>query len=460
MSKMKRSLAFFLLASLTVALLPLLAIGQASKDERDLAAFDAAAVVGQRRWLRTLIHVHSVQSHDACDGKPSIDGQINGPCLTDFRAALCRNHHDVVFLTEHRDSMARVDFSDVAQVRGDDEPIVRHGVVVGSRQHCPDGHVVNLFTGAENKLMPLGLLRHPDTGGANLESFYNQDTPAAVKSFRDAGALVAVNHAERRTYDNIATLQPDALELYNPHANLSRVWRQPRSWSLIKQLTSFFVLLADRRLEADQAFMIFFREDEETLTKWARLVQSRHVTGIFGTDAHQNVLPILSARGERVDAYHSNCGWFSNFVQVDGETTRESVMDAVKRGRVYTAFEIFGTPRGFRFEGEAAGKKFRMGDIAPISAGVRLHAALPHLDELRSSGTSGAITLKILRATAGGWVAVATSSSGDIDFVVTQPGPYRAEVRMKLPHLKGFLAGETSLIRDVPWVYSNPIYVQ
>ncbi|MCC6334833.1 MAG: hypothetical protein IT380_12715 [Myxococcales bacterium] len=63
--------------------------------------FQTAREVNARGFLdrKGLIHAHSVNSHDACDGEPRVDGGINEPCFGDFRRDLCRAKHDFVFLT-------------------------------------------------------------------------------------------------------------------------------------------------------------------------------------------------------------------------------------------------------------------------------------------------------------------------------------------------------------------------
>ena len=106
---------------------------------RDLPKYASASNGAQ--WVRTAIHVHSVYSHDACDGQPQLKGRINEACLMDLRRAICRNHIDVLFLTEHQDRLTSTsELSSVLGLRDDDTPILQAGQIVGSIQHCPDGH--------------------------------------------------------------------------------------------------------------------------------------------------------------------------------------------------------------------------------------------------------------------------------------------------------------------------------
>ena len=36
-------------------------------------------------WRRSIVHLHSTHSHDACDGNPRVDGQYNLPCIASLR---------------------------------------------------------------------------------------------------------------------------------------------------------------------------------------------------------------------------------------------------------------------------------------------------------------------------------------------------------------------------------------
>ena len=57
--------------------------------------------------------------------------------------------------------------------------------------------------------------------------------------------------------------------------------------------------------------------------------------GTAGTDAHQNVLPILLRDGERGDSYRRMLRWFSNMVLVEsGEPTPATAQAALEAGRL------------------------------------------------------------------------------------------------------------------------------
>ncbi len=52
------------------------------------------AHVGRYKEAKGVLHVHSVYSHDACDGDGLPDGSPNAPCLADMRAAPCNVGYD------------------------------------------------------------------------------------------------------------------------------------------------------------------------------------------------------------------------------------------------------------------------------------------------------------------------------------------------------------------------------
>ena len=105
---------------------------------------------------RSIVHLHSPFSHDACDGMGLVDGTVNESCLADLRDALCRVHVDVAFITDHPDYAAEHSFSDLLLRRDGDQPIEVDGTTVGNRIVCSDGHTVDWMFGVEDELMPLG----------------------------------------------------------------------------------------------------------------------------------------------------------------------------------------------------------------------------------------------------------------------------------------------------------------
>lgn len=426
-----------------------------------------AQVMGEARGfraVRAIIHAHSVHSHDACDGVPYRDGGPNEPCLQSFRSAVCRSHIDVMFLTEHDGLMATVPYETVLQMRPGDEPVMEGGQLVGSRIACPDGHRVLLLPGAENDLMPIGLRRHPDLLNGSLADAYNANNPAAVRRFREAGALVAIPHVEQRSIEYLREIQPDIVEIYNVHANLDpRIAGPHLGFNVGPALADILRFQrAGTGLDPEFLFMVFFQESSNDLRKWATLLaEGRRIPGIAASDAHENVLPVALTDGERGDSYRRVFRWFSNELWVQGELTRESAMEALRQSRMFVAFEAFGTPIGFSYTAQTGARVREIGEEIPLTEAPVLRVTRPTVHALNPALPVPTTRLRVLRAErSGDWTEVAAADTGDVSFTPTTAGVYRAEVRITPNHVRPYLPGLERVVREVPWVYSSPIFVR
>lgn len=427
---------------------------------------ESASVMGAARgWTtrRVIVHAHSVHSHDACDGNPYVDGGPNLPCLEDFRRSLCALKLDAVFLTEHAERVSWVPLETVLQAHPGDEVLREGSDAVGLRITCADGHRTVVFPGAENELMPVALRRHPVAVNGDLERTYHADDPAGVARFREAGALVAIAHTEQRTIEQLRTLSPDLIELYNIHANLDpRIAGPYLNYDIGP---AFADLLRFARsgpeLEPDWAFLTFFVESQNDLTKWGQLLgEGRRMPAVAGSDAHQNTLSMVLSDGERGDSYRRIFRFFSNELLVRGEPTRASMLDALQQGRLFVAFEALGTPEGFSYTAEAGGVTREIGEEVPLAMAPTLVTTVPTVRGLNAALPRPTVRARILRAEASGaWTEVAAGTD-TVRYTPTQPGAYRAEVRMMPNHARPYLAGLERLVREVPWVYANAIYVR
>ena len=427
-----------------------------------------AAVMGESRGFHTarvIIHSHSVHSHDACDNSPYVDGGPNEPCLGHFRAAVCATQIDVDFLTEHASLMAEGSFERTLQIRAGDEPVMDANGLIGYRIVCADGHRTLVLPGAENELMPIGLLHHPEALDGSLDNTYHADDAAGVARYRAAGALVAIAHTEQRTLQHLLDLGPDMIEVYNIHANIDPRIAGPY---LNLDVGPFILDIArfsspGSALEPDLAFLAFFRESDNDLGKWGALwAQNIPMPGIAGTDSHENTFPALLPDGERGDSYRRMFRWFSNVVHVNGAITRESTMAALQAGHSYVAFEVFGTPVGFdSIARSSSGAVTEMGGTVMLADAPTLLVTRPSVYALDPSLPTPAVRLRVLRADATmGWIEVASGTDATLSYQPTTPGAYRAEVRMMPDHLRPYLPRLERLVRDEPWVYGNPIRVQ
>ncbi len=432
----------------------------------------AASEMGAPRGFttrRVIVHSHSVHSHDACDGRPYVDGGVNEPCLQSFRRAMCRARIDAVFLTEHAGLMAEGSFERVLQLRPGDEPVMEGGSLVGYTSRCEDGHRTLWLPGAENELMPLALRRHPDAIAGNLGAAYHADDAAGVRRFREAGALVAVAHVEQRTIEHLRELQPDIVEVYNVHANLApniAIQANPEANNGQQLVDTLRFQGAENPLEPDLAFLAFFAENTSDLGKWAQLWgDGRNVPGVAASDAHENTFMAIMADGERGDSYRRIFRFFSNEVLVRGELTRASVLEALAAGRAYVGFEAFGTPVGFSCSARTRdGVDHEMGSTVRMADEPALMLRAPTLYRPLAGAASPRVEMRVYREQGAQWAMVQRwedpAAMGELRWPVPSAGVYRVEVRTVPEHARAYLPGMERLIHDVPWIYANPIRVE
>ncbi|MGK0361829.1 MAG: hypothetical protein ACI9U2_004147 [Bradymonadia bacterium] len=403
------------------------------------------------RWARGLIHMHSVHSHDACDGEPKPDGVANPVCVERFRAAACHNRFDYLLLTDHPDSFAEIPFEDAffhmpgdRWIEGDDGPIA-------NMLMCPDGHAVMLAVGSEGDLMPVMFTRKPPTAALRDAS------PAGVATLREAGALVFQAHTERFTAAVLAPLGLDGIEIYNLHANLAPDGELRQLPELLPDLLAW-INAGPGGPHPDLAFLTVFRENHLALAAFDGLIATTRILGFAGSDIHENLPPIVRpSDGDRMDSYRRLGSFFSNYLLIpaaDTTVTPDAIRGALTAGRGLVVFDLWGPPSGFDFHArDAEGALFEMGSEAAFTPGMRITVELPN-------APSAQLRMVLKRVTVEG-TAVLVEASDAIDVEVPGPGAYRVEVHMTPEQIRpelGALADR--FMREVVWIYSNPLYLR
>jgi hypothetical protein len=383
-------------------------------------------------------------------------GVPNEPGLQDLRAALCLDRIDFTALTDHDDTMADEDFATLFSMRDGDEIINgAGGTQVASRIHCDDGHEVLVTIGGENELMPIMLDRHVPGTAAERHDIYNGDDPAAAAALRDAGATLWVAHGEQRTTAHLLDIAPDGIEIYNLHANIDPDIRPTYlgldSYGAITAAVEF----ADTNEggpEPDLAMLAFLSVNQPSLARWDELLAAgRKVSGSAGSDAHENALPVMLADGERGDSYRRVLRWFSNIALVDDPRDPTHIEAALRAGRMFVVFELMGTPDGFAVQaGDAT-----LGDTVPV--GTTLTVTPPRVRGLDPSLPAPEIRTTVVRVDATG-----RSVLDGTEIVLDRPGAYRIEVSIVPHHLGPYLRdlGPALADRELPWIYTSPLYVQ
>ncbi len=417
--------------------------------------------------LRGLIHAHSPYSHDACDGEPrDPNGDINAECFEDLRRDMCLVRHDFIFFTDHRDSFSDTEFPEVLLYRSDrgDELVMRGGNPVANRAACSDGNALMVMAGMEATFStPIGLERHVSSDLAERSSIYGavqrQDpgAAAAIQSMHDAGALVITAHTESWTPDDILNTPLDGFEMYNLHANFFLDEAFEAAIGLLALLPT-----PEELPHSDLIFLPIHREDPLYRDTWGTVLArgGRYFT-TFGTDSHRNVFPQLLPDNERVDSYRRMMSWFSNHLLVrpeaDGSWDDSHLKEAAGAARLYGVFEYLGFAEGFDFHATDGMNVVEMGGEAQV--GMNIELAAPTIRGLDPDAEQPTITVRLLKAVEGGWSEVESSESR-ISVALTEPGAYRADIRMVPRHLREFLKNFSDLAdNEFPWIYSNAIYV-
>ncbi len=418
---------------------------------------------------RAIVHVHSPLSHDACDGEGWVDGALaDEACLAHMRDAACRLHMDTLWLTDHAPHVEEPGFEAAHWATRPIDDVVRDedGRAIAAHWGCDDGHRVLIMVGSENEMMPVGLRRPPTEDPAvladpeQLGALYDADGPEAAATFRAAGALVLYAHTEGHSLEQLRDTVPDGIEIYNTHANVDPNIREELLG--LGRLDYAPMLLrfttAANRLEPDLSVLSFLSENHVALERWDTLLaEGMHVFGTGGCDAHENTFVTPMPDGERGDSYRRMMYWHSHHLLVRGEG-RDAMMEALGHGRFALVFEVFGTPVGFDFVGvESDASVCEMGDDCAVGATLRV--TRPRLPEGFPSEPAPSMRMRILRAASGGAIEVASGSDETLEHVITAPGVYRAEVLLVPEHARPYLGRYADeLVREVPWVYANPIY--
>ena len=176
----------------------------------------------------------------------------------------------------------------------------------------------------------------------------------------------------------------------------------------------------------------------ETLTQWDELLQTRKVVAICGSDAHAQTYRLGPLIREVFSYKHlfrtSNLHILTEELfngQLDHD--KRVIYDALKEGHCFTAYDLLGDTRGFRFTAKSGAAEAIMGDEITLQHQVMFEIASPqraHIRLLRDGRVVAHTRGKKLHCTA------------------REQGVYRVEAYRRY------------LFRKRGWVFTNPIYVR
>lgn len=447
------------------------------------------------RIARAITHFHSPYSWDACDKNGRPDGKLNAECMEHLRWAMCHNRIDYLAITDHPDAMAHYEFQDLLLYQSGDEIGYKVGAepYVNRMRNCSLGQETLAMVGFESRLLSMGMSKHlpgtPDVRGAA----YGGGDFALREDLRiTADAIVATPHTEQWTLADLKTLQPDAIEIYNIHANLDPKIRKrdlllPPFETIPSVITYLIDPLGD--LNPDFMFVGFVSVHPVYFQRWNGLAEEAvnnpgfpKVAGIGASDSHENVFKQTGSDGERLDAHRRLTRFMSNHVLVSSLDTNSVVAaDAVKaslrQGKGWLVFEGFGSPVGMDFSADRSGTVIGPGESVALGGGsatieVRLpslHALTPGLRSAAEvsglspiePGRTPRFRVELKRVTTGGAdTVVASSENSGITFSTSTPGAYRAEIFMTPLHLNELLRPFEDLAEnEYRWIITNHLYL-
>lgn len=229
----------------------------------------------------------------------------------------------------------------------------------------------------------------------------------------------------------------DGIEIYNLYTNARR----------INPLVMFFDGLWSYGSYPDLLFTRFYERPAESLKRWDDLTASknRRLVALAGNDAHQNVgIHLGDAGGKKyigilLDPYARSFQIVRThaLLEKDRAFGTDTLLEAIKSGHCYIAFDILADATGFRFTAESATASAIMGDALALNDGVRLKISTP-------------IKSRIVLFRNGQAIEEAPDSLSK-EFSVNQRGVYRVEV---------YLDALGDSFRTRPWIISNPIYIE
>ncbi len=187
------------------------------------------------------------------------------------------------------------------------------------------------------------------------------------------------------------------------------------------------------------------RRPDANLQKFDEISAKRPISLFAGTDAHSNIGVHLFGDDAghkliniKLDPYSVIFRLAREHVLIDNNSplTRESVVEAFKKGHFFTGFDAFGDTSGFSFTAGSDQGTVAMGGDTASATDITLQAAAP-------------VSVRIVVLKNGSRFAEVTAA--EISVRADGPGTYRVEV---------YRDDLGPPFDTMPWILSNPIYVR
>jgi hypothetical protein len=357
--------------------------------------------------VRGAIHVHTRSS----DGTGTADDVANAAA----RAGL-----DFVVLTDHGDATRLMD-----------APRYIAGVLMidGVEISTTDGHYV-----------ALGLARAPYRLAGEPRD--------VVEDVRRLGGFGIVAHPDSPKPELAwhAWQTPfDAMEWLNADSQ----WRDERQRALLRTVLAYW-------LRGPESIVVLFDRPSTALTRWDALTERRRVVAVAGHDAHARMSlgggwePAEHERSLALPSYQTAFGAFAVRATLERpwRRTNESapidataLVDALRRGRVYTVIDAIAGPARLEFSAKsAAGGSTPMGGEVADAGAITLDATL--IPDVLDTSIVIVKDGRDFQTARGRFLSIVHPAAEG-------PATYRVEVRRD----------DAPGVPPVPWIVGNPIYV-
>jgi hypothetical protein len=343
--------------------------------------------VGSYRDFPGVIHVHSMISHDS---KGWMDEIAKGALQAGVKFVVMTDHHNPRVYREGFKGW----FGDVLVLRGSE-------VIKGCSGHTGD---------TCNSLLVIGVDEYIDPKTRSMAQI--------VEAVKERGGLAFAAHPNG--FEDWDVPGIDGMEIYDILDDaVDHPWRFPKY---------FFDIAYSYGSYPDEVFQSIFDAPEEYLKRWDALSQKRRWVGIAGNDAHQNIHLL----GHQIDSYGLDFRFVRTHILAEALTESE-VIDALKSGHAYVAFDMLSDSTGFSFWAGDGAVEGIQGDEIRIKPGLRLNIDSPVVGQVELV-RNGAIIRK--------------ATTLHLDVPVEEAGVYRVQISLKI-------GGAWR-----PWIYSNPIYIR
>lgn len=228
----------------------------------------------------------------------------------------------------------------------------------------------------------------------------------------------------------------DGVEVFSLHTNAKKM---PAFFVLFDALWSYYSY-------PELVLAKYFQRPDDNLRKFDEVTQTRKSTLIAGTDAHSNIgFHLLGDDAGnkivnlKIDRYETIFRAMRNHVLIEADKplTQESLLQALKNGRVFIGLDVLGDPNGFSFTAENGADTKMMGDEIALSDSTNLKISAPQIARIVIFKNGEKISKQ--------------ANAAQMNFPVGEKGTYRAEI---------YLDALGAPFDRMPWIISNPIYVR